>query len=228
MNGLVGHNSNTFDAPFLLRRSWSLGIKVNRNLLPQKRYWPDLWIDTMELWGSGVFGERISLDRMAKHFGLAGKNGDGAKFSELLKSDPDAAKEYCLNDLRLTRDIHQKILELQGENMKLAKYTYFDIETGPLPEDEIERIAPEFNPANVKVGNLGFEKAQEKVAQARVGHLDGIKSKAALNAEYGQVLAIGYIMEDGTEMFKHGPESELVAEFWELAEHLHHQKPSLK
>jgi hypothetical protein len=225
MYGLVGHNSNVFDAPFLLRRSWALGVKVNRNLLPQKRYWPDLWIDTMELWGSGVFGERISLDRMAKHFGLAGKNGDGSKFAELLKSDLEAAKEYCLNDIRLTRDIHERILKLQGDDHDYNTLTYFDIETGPLPDAEIERIAPEFNPAKVKTGAMGFEKAQEKVAQAQEGHLDGIKSKAALNAEYGQVLGIGYIMPDGEEVFKHGPEKELVSDFWKLAGMIHLGKP---
>lgn len=72
--------------------------------------------------------------------------------------------------------------------------TYFDIETGPLPESELLAVMPEFNPSDVKLGNLkDAEKIQAKIAEARDSHRADFTSKAALDARYGQVLAVGFV-----------------------------------
>ncbi|MFG0260997.1 MAG: ribonuclease H-like domain-containing protein [Novipirellula sp. JB048] len=97
----------------------------------------------------------------------------------------------------------------------------FDIETGPLPLEEIQQTLPpfdresvkhpgEFDPSSVKIGNLGEAKAAEKIEKARESHeaecvkhaenLDKAESKhwfdildkAALSAVTGQVVAVGY------------------------------------
>jgi predicted PolB exonuclease-like 3'-5' exonuclease len=68
----------------------------------------------------------------------------------------------------------------------------FDIETGPLAEEVIESLVPEFDPTTVKVGNLkDEEKIKAKVANAEVAHREKWFSKAALSPLTGQVLAIG-------------------------------------
>ena len=77
------------------------------------------------------------------------------------------------------------------------KIVAFDIETGPLSEDQIRKIAPAFKESGVKTGNLGLEKQLEKIALEKTKHISKIVSSAALNAEYGQVLAIGILDEEG-------------------------------
>lgn len=76
--------------------------------------------------------------------------------------------------------------------MSAPKIIAWDIETGGLEPERIVQIAPDFKEDSVKVGNLGIEKAVEKINASRISHYDKINSEAALNAEYGQVLAIGW------------------------------------
>ena len=54
----------------------------------------------------------------------------------------------------------------------------FDIETGPLPKERIEEIAPPFNENKIKTGNLGLEKALAKVNEDRANHIESIFDKA--------------------------------------------------
>jgi hypothetical protein len=100
-NPIIGFNSNRFDLPFLIRRSWKLGVKVPVALM-QGRYLNSLCIDLMERWQCGDRQASISLDSLAKFFGFAGKNGEGKYFHQLWKSDPVAAVAYLENDLLLT------------------------------------------------------------------------------------------------------------------------------
>ena len=105
----------------------------------------------------------------------------------------------------------------------MKKRIIFDIETGSLPDSEIERIAPNFDESSVKVGNFGIEKAIEKINSAKASHLNQIREKAALHAEYGQVLAIGIEFPEGTLREKlsllvsTGEESKVLEDFWGLA-----------
>lgn len=127
----------------------------------------------------------------------------------------------------------------------------FDIETGPLPEAKLRELMPEcdlpphpgeFNPASVKYGNTKDEaKRKEKLEEYQAKHAAAVAShekdaaekksahearfieRAALNAETGQVLAIGYL-KLGDDPFKWLAQNEnpddddcersLLAEFW--------------
>lgn len=97
----------------------------------------------------------------------------------------------------------------------------FDIETGPLPIDAIKQRLPsfdrstvkhpgQFDPESVKTGNLGPEKAAQKIADAKAKHEQAVANyeadllaaefdhwqkiydRAALSAVTGQIVAIGY------------------------------------
>jgi len=108
---LVGFNSNGFDLPFLLRRSLLLGIPAPPDLR-EGRFWNRRCIDLMECWTLGIYGERISLDRLAKAFGLEGKNGHGGDFHRLWEGTEQErfqARAYLLNDILLTAKLAVKL-----------------------------------------------------------------------------------------------------------------------
>lgn len=107
----------------------------------------------------------------------------------------------------------------------MSRPVIFDIETGPLPDYQLELVLPpfdqrdfprplEFDPSLVKYGNTKDEaKKAEKLEAERVKHAELIRnydrdlqrkiadhwteqvSKAALSATTGEVLAIGYLGE---------------------------------
>jgi hypothetical protein len=122
----------------------------------------------------------------------------------------------------------------------------FDIETGSLPIERLKEIMPpfdpnslgrhpgEFDPANVKLGNL---KDQAKItakiedaaikhaeavvafeAKAKTGEVDywnGIESKAAFSALTAEVLAIGYNGKEAQIDARQGDdESQMLTRFW--------------
>jgi hypothetical protein len=93
----------------------------------------------------------------------------------------------------------------------------FDIETGPLPDDQLLPMMPLFDPAEVKCGNLGPAKAVEKIAAAEASHKARFIERAALSALTGRVLAIGY--DYGAEILIQGEtERENLLGFWQLVE----------
>lgn len=122
----------------------------------------------------------------------------------------------------------------------------FDIETGALPDENLERVftfkqpeppPAEFDPACVKYGNLKDEaKRAAKLEEARATHAATLaewptilaaerekqwqefKSRAALSATTGKVLAIGLMpSSDGPRVFDGGgSEEKLISEFWGL------------
>lgn len=98
----VGHCIKNFDFPFLVRRSWILGIKPPR--IMKGRYYLDTILDTMEAWSCGNYRDTISLDNLCKAFGLPGKNGSGKDFAELYAKDPNKALQYLKDDLKITKD----------------------------------------------------------------------------------------------------------------------------
>jgi len=108
----VGHNILGFDLPFLLRRSMIVGVSVPSFLRPKLggRYWPDFWIDTMEVWKAGDYRATISLDRFCKASGLEGKNGSGEFFGKLFKEDKQKAIEYLKNDIKITKDLADRVV----------------------------------------------------------------------------------------------------------------------
>jgi hypothetical protein len=98
---LIGFNSNRFDLPFLIRRSWRLGIAVPPQFLAG-RYLPNECVDVMDTWRCGVRDDSISLDTLARFLGVGRKSGDGADFAALWSMDRQAALAYLGNDLCLT------------------------------------------------------------------------------------------------------------------------------
>lgn len=123
----------------------------------------------------------------------------------------------------------------------------FDIETGP-PDDHLyeqgEPFVPpkqlgQFDPASVKVGNLGADKAAAKIEQARTAHEQacqdydlavvqleaehwaGQRQAACKDARLGQVLAIGYLsLSRDKVILAHSSdledERQMLTDFWEM------------
>jgi uncharacterized protein YprB with RNaseH-like and TPR domain len=124
-------------------------------------------------------------------------------------------------------------------------FTAFDIETGPIPEDQLLEVVPAFDrstvahpgvfdPKSVKIGNLkNKELIDEKIEAARKVHRymvagyeqavadaekaywSEICANAALSSTTGRILAIGYCNDDGYEVEAVGGE---VSEFTLLTE----------
>jgi hypothetical protein len=70
----------------------------------------------------------------------------------------------------------------------------FDIETGPLPINEL--VIPPFDPSQVKLGNIkNPDLIAEKIQKAEENHVTDYIKNAALDALSGQVLCIGYRLE---------------------------------
>ena len=101
---LVGFNIKSFDLPFLIKRSWKHRIQVPY-WLRQGRYWNDLVIDLREVWQLGDSRAHGSLASICRHLGLGEKAGNGADFSLLWNTDRQAAIDYCLQDIKLTKQV---------------------------------------------------------------------------------------------------------------------------
>src|SRR5512137_1205514 len=101
------------------------------------------------------------------------------------------------------------------------KTLVYDIETGPLPETELAALLPPFDAADIKVGNLGPEKAAQKIAEAEVNHRREFFDRAALDPLTGRVVAIGLLnAECGMQnaefrVIAHDDEAAMLREFWD-------------
>lgn len=107
---LVGHNVIAFDLRFLLQRSIILGIKPPIWLPFDARPWDtDRVYDTMTQWAG--HGGKISLDNLAAALGIPGKNGiDGSMIYDMwAEGRIDEIAEYCIADVRITREIHRRM-----------------------------------------------------------------------------------------------------------------------
>lgn len=105
---MPGHNSHGFDLPFIIRRSWFHDIAIPDDVIqPNGRYLNNLFVDLMKLWCIGQVGGNgfVSLDLLAKAFGVGAKNGDGKDFANLWANDREKAIEYLRNDLDMTYQV---------------------------------------------------------------------------------------------------------------------------
>ena len=109
---MVGHNVAGFDIPFLIRRSWLLGIDVPDGVFDANwRYLDRTFIDTMQRWQAGNYRDTfVGLDRLGKALGLGGKTEgvDGGDFLRLYFGTPDErakALEYLQRDVTLTWEV---------------------------------------------------------------------------------------------------------------------------
>ena len=105
---MIGFNSNLFDLPFLIRRSWRLGVLIPFGIR-RGRYWGDSMVDLREVWQLGDRMARGSLDAISRHLEVGQKSGVGADFAGLLASDREAALAYLRKDLGLTLAVARKL-----------------------------------------------------------------------------------------------------------------------
>lgn len=111
---LVGHNIIGFDIPFLTKRALVLGVKLPpehiwpRNLKP----WDNRVFDTMLQLGNGK--EFISLDNLARNLGIKGKGNTTGKQVHYMWQNGlhDEISEYCADDVRIVREIHERFLSV--------------------------------------------------------------------------------------------------------------------
>lgn len=99
---MIGHNIFGFDLPFLVRRSWVLGVSVPNTVINQFRFWDEkVFVDTMKIWGLGSYNEFTSLDAVSRSLGGEGKLEDvsGGMFHKLIAEDKDKAIQYLVRDL---------------------------------------------------------------------------------------------------------------------------------
>jgi len=101
----------------------------------------------------------------------------------------------------------------------------FDIETGPLPVDQL--YIPPFNPSDVKLGNIkNPDLIAEKIQKAEESHTADYIRNAALDALSGQVLCIGYrFQHDKPAVLCCDADGEAVMliQFWRLLSDLERQ-----
>ena len=109
---MIGHNIFDFDLPFIIHRSWALGIAIPPGVFSIRgRYpnWSDAFQDTRVLFMLGKKEGKSSLDTLSRFFGFEGKDETGKNFHLWLKEDPEKAKDYLLKDLELTEAIARKM-----------------------------------------------------------------------------------------------------------------------
>jgi len=101
----------------------------------------------------------------------------------------------------------------------------FDIETGPLPVDQL-RIPP-FDPSQLKFGNIkNPDLIADKIQKAEESHAADYIRNAALDALSGQVLCIGYrFQHDKPAVLCSDADGEAVMliQFWRLLSDLERQ-----
>jgi len=94
---LIGFNSDSFDIP-LLNRYYPGDLSKIRSL--------DILTEVYQ-----ALGRRIRLDTLARATLGRGKIGDGAKAGEWWENGEfDKVKEYCLEDVRLTKELYDYAL----------------------------------------------------------------------------------------------------------------------
>lgn len=107
---MVGHNIEKFDVPFIVRRSWILGIDIPDGVFDRSYLNSRVFIDTMKLWSCGS-RDFCKLDSIAKCFGVGGKpeGVDGSMFADLLVTDRAKAEAYLENDLVMTANVAERM-----------------------------------------------------------------------------------------------------------------------
>ena len=105
-----------FDIPMLVRRGWLHRIPIPYGLT-RGRYLSGLITDLAEVWTLTERGQErfpVSLDDLARYFGVGQKRANGAQFHEILRYKPDEARTYLLNDLELTWKIAEAMGAIRG------------------------------------------------------------------------------------------------------------------
>lgn len=113
---MVGWNSNDFDIPFLVRRSWKVGVSVPCHLFGDNGKLDRTFIDLKKLYACGVCGEHVSLDTASKHVlghGKSDQEVSGADFWKYWQGTEDEqalARQYLTNDVLLVKHLAEVML----------------------------------------------------------------------------------------------------------------------
>lgn len=110
---MVGHNCNSFDVPFLIRRAWLLDVVVPTTVLEKSKWLDSIFVDTMALWGCGG-REPVKLDLLGQAFGVGRKTEgvSGGDFHRLWfgsQEERELAVEYLRQDLKLTAEVAERM-----------------------------------------------------------------------------------------------------------------------
>jgi hypothetical protein len=113
---IVGHNILGFDLPFIFQRCLVNNINV-QPFIDLSEFRVRGVFDTMHHWWLGS-KRTISLDDIAWALGIESSKtaeAEGSKVFEMYQADKLAEiREYCLNDVRVTRKIYERMVECFG------------------------------------------------------------------------------------------------------------------
>ena len=106
-----GHKIHSFDLPFLKHRSIILDIAPPNALWKamNAKDWDDCIKDTLLMWSNDKW-KKGSMDRLCKALGIAGKGDfNGSMVAETWPKDPQKVIDYCIDDVRRTREIYKRL-----------------------------------------------------------------------------------------------------------------------
>jgi predicted PolB exonuclease-like 3'-5' exonuclease len=90
----------------------------------------------------------------------------------------------------------------------------FDIETVPLPTDQLQAVMPAFNPEEIKTGNMvDQDKINAKIEKARLEQFNRFMRRAALSALTSRIAMLGIKGETGPVEIIAGEETDIINHF---------------
>lgn len=102
-------NGHGFDLPFICQRAAVYGIPAFKDLTVNRYgrfYWNENLVDPKLVWSNySPDHTGTSLKSVALALGVGEKTGSGEDFAELLRTNPDEAREYAVMDIELLRGI---------------------------------------------------------------------------------------------------------------------------
>lgn len=107
----IGHNSNSFDIPFIWKRCIVLGVKPPIWFPRDPKPWGDSTFDTMIAWNGPGARAGGSMDRICKILSIPGKDGmDGSQVWPMFQAGRIAEiSGYCAADVERTRAMFHRM-----------------------------------------------------------------------------------------------------------------------
>ena len=107
----IGHNVLGFDLPYLQARTVVCEVEPSRSF-DLRRYSSSAVYDTMQVWSNWDRQKFPKLETLAATLGLEGKSGSGDQVSKWFEAnDWERIKQYCMQDVRLTREVYRRFRE---------------------------------------------------------------------------------------------------------------------
>lgn len=127
---MYGWNIINFDLPFLIKRSWHLGVQVPFDVVEKYRYFHPLFVDLMKSYTFGGFGKDAfcKLEKASTSFGHIQpedmKVTGGTFWKEWNSKDEERKKKaeaYLFNDLTMVQVIAKAITPWVEEDPELTE-----------------------------------------------------------------------------------------------------------